>query len=144
MVNLIPARGHVWLWTGSMLTHGHHPKTQKPHSGPCDEDRKVKDLYNTSWVLTQSKIHGSRGHLGTFHGHYGLCWVQFWHEWAGRGCAYVFRSPGIVYCCSRKQMRWFITYQKPRALRDMTNTQQTLTSDSSFETQISCLLEDMF
>ena len=84
------------------------------------------------------------GHLGTFHGHYGLCWVQFWHEWAGRGCAYVFWSPGIVYCCSRKQMRWFITYQKPRALRGVTNLQQILTSDSSFEMKILCLLDDMF
>ena len=41
-------------------------------------------------------------------------------------------------------MRWFIAYPKPRALRDIINPQQILTSNSSFEMQIPCLLEDIF
>ena len=68
--------------------------------------------------------------LGTVHDHYGLRQVQFWHKWEEFVCAYVFWSPGIVYLCSRKEMRWFITYWKPLALRDITNAQQISTSDS--------------
>ena len=59
--------------------------------------------------------------LGTFHDYSGLCQGQFWHEWAGCGCAYVFQSLGTYNHCCEKEMGWFATYPKPRTLRNITN-----------------------